>query len=46
MSSLRVKVLRQNGEKVTIKILVSNTSFPISKQEFNKKVENGVFEVV
>lgn len=44
--AIKVKVEKENGKKVTLRFLSSNSRMPVSKEEFEKRVKDGVYEVI
>lgn len=44
--SIKVKVLKETKSKVTIKFMSLNRKMPVPKEEFEARVEEGVYDVV
>ena len=44
--TIKVKIEKENGKKVTLRFLSSNSRMPVSKEEFEKRVNDGTYEVV
>lgn len=44
--SMKVKVIKENANRVTIKLIMANAKMPVSRDEFEKRVKDGVYEVV
>ena len=44
--SMKVKVIKENANRVTIKLILANTKMPVSRDEFEQRVKDGVYEVV
>ena len=44
--SMKVKVIKENGNRVTIKLLMANSKMPVAREEFEKRVKDGTYEVV
>lgn len=44
--SIKVKVLKESPSTVTIRFMSSNSRMPVGKNEFEKRVKDGVYEVV
>lgn len=44
--SMKVKVIKENANRVTIKLIMANTKMPVPRDEFEKRVKDGVYEVV
>lgn len=44
--SIKVKVLKESPSTVTIRFMSSNSRMPVNKNEFEKRVKDGVYEVI
>ena len=44
--SIQVRVLSESNSRVTIKFISSNSKMPISKTDFDKRVKDGIYEIV
>lgn len=44
--SIKVKVMSESRGRVTIKIISLNRKMPVSKEDFEKRVESGLYEIV
>lgn len=44
--SIKVKVLRETSKTVTIQLMSLNRKMPVPRKDFEKRVENGLYEVV
>ncbi|MCB9265319.1 MAG: hypothetical protein H6558_09865 [Lewinellaceae bacterium] len=44
--SIRVKVLKETSKTVTIRFMTLNRKMPVPRKDFEKRVENGLYEVV
>lgn len=44
--SMKVRVIKENANRVTIKLIMANSKMPVSREEFEKRVKDGVYEVV
>ncbi|MEZ4955242.1 MAG: hypothetical protein R2825_16890 [Saprospiraceae bacterium] len=44
--SIKVKVVSETPRKVTVKLLSLNRSMPVSRVDFEERVESGLYEVV
>mgnify|MGYP006267952277 CR=1 FL=1 len=44
--SIKVKVLKETSKTVTIRLTNLNRKMPVPRQEFEKRVKNGLYEVV
>ncbi|MCB0565337.1 MAG: hypothetical protein KDD01_13265 [Phaeodactylibacter sp.] len=44
--SIRVKILKETSKTVTIRFMTLNRKMPVPRQEFEKRVEDGLYEVV
>jgi hypothetical protein len=44
--SIKVKVLKETSKTVTIHMASLNRKMPVPRQEFEKRVENGLYEVI
>lgn len=44
--SMKVKVIKENASRVTIKLLMANAKMPVPRDEFEKRVKDGTYEVV
>ncbi|MCB0557758.1 MAG: hypothetical protein H6573_16785 [Lewinellaceae bacterium] len=44
--SIRVKILKETSKTVTIRFMTLNRKMPVPRKEFEKRVEDGLYEVV
>ncbi|MCO6476153.1 MAG: hypothetical protein J5I94_05990 [Phaeodactylibacter sp.] len=44
--SIRVKVLKETSKTVTVRFMTLNRKMPVPRKEFEKRVQNGLYEVV
>lgn len=44
--SIKVKVIKETKSRVTLHFLGLNRKMPVGKDDFNKRVENGLYKVV
>ena len=44
--SIRVKILKETSKTVTIRFMTLNRKMPVPRQEFEKRGEDGLYEVV
>lgn len=44
--SIRVKVIKENNNTVTIYMVSTRRQMPVKKEEFDKRVASGLYEVV
>lgn len=44
--SIRVKILKETSKTVTIRFMTLNRKMPVPRKDFEKRVENGLYEVV
>ena len=44
--SINVKVVKETKSKVTIKFCSLNRKMPVSRNEFNERVESGLYNVI
>jgi hypothetical protein len=44
--SIQVKVVNETSSRVTIKFMSSNSKMPVPREEFEKRVKEGVYEVI
>ena len=44
--SIRVKILKETSKTVTVRFMTLNRKMPVPRQDFEKRVENGLYEVV
>ena len=44
--SIKVKVVKETSNTVTIKLLSLNRTMPVAKEDFEKRVSQGLYEVV
>lgn len=45
-AGMRVRVIKENGKRVLLKLIMANTQMPVSREEFEKRVKDGTYEVV
>ena len=44
--SIRVKILKETSKTVTVRFMTLNRKMPVPRKDFEKRVENGLYEVV
>lgn len=44
--TIQVQVLNETNSRVTIKFLSSNSKMPVMRDAFEKRVKDGIYEVV
>lgn len=44
--SIKVKVIKETSSTVTIKMISLNRKMPVPKEDFEKRVKQGLYEVV
>ncbi|MCB0519782.1 MAG: hypothetical protein H6577_13150 [Lewinellaceae bacterium] len=44
--SIKVKIMKENARTVVVRLVSLNRSMPVPKKEFDKRVEDGMYEVV
>lgn len=44
--SIKVKVVKETSKTVTINMPTLNRKMPVPRKEFEKRVENGLYEVI
>lgn len=44
--SIKVQVLKETSKTVTIRMTTLNRKMPVPRKEFEKRVEDGLYEVV
>ena len=44
--SIKVRVIKETANKVTVLLLSLNRQMPVKKDEFKQRVESGLYEVV
>lgn len=44
--SIKVKIMKENARTVVVRLVSLNRTMPVQKKEFDKRVENGMYEVV
>lgn len=44
--SIKVKVLKETPSTITIRFMSSNSRMPVGKADFEKRVKDGVYEIV
>ena len=44
--SIRVKILKETSKTVTIRFMTLNRKMPVPRKEFEKRVEDALYEVV
>ena len=44
--TIKVEVVKQTSSTVTIKMISLNRNMPVPKEEFEKRVKQGLYEVV
>ncbi len=44
--SIKVKVIKETSSTITVKFLSLNRKMPIPREEFEQRVNNGLYEVV
>ncbi len=46
MRPIRVKIVKESKEKLTIMMLATNRAMPVKRDEFEARLEEGVYELV
>ena len=44
--SIKVKIVKENASTVTLRMISLNRNMPVKKVDFEKRVKQGVYEVV
>jgi hypothetical protein len=44
--SIKVKVIKESSKSVTLLLVSLNRKMPVKKEDFDKRVESGLYEVV
>jgi hypothetical protein len=44
--SIKVKIIKETSSTVTIKMISLNRKMPVPKEDFEKRVKQGLYEVV
>ena len=44
--SIKVRVIKETGNKVTLYFINLNRKMPVSKEEFEERVADGLYEVI
>ncbi|MFK7934581.1 MAG: hypothetical protein AB8G22_13810 [Saprospiraceae bacterium] len=44
--SLKVKVVKENANRVTLLFMSLNRKMPVSREEFEQRVEDGTYTVI
>lgn len=44
--TIQVKVLKETPKMVTVKLMAANSKMRVERDEFDERVEGGVYEVV
>ena len=44
--SIKVKIVKETSNTVTIKLLSLNRTMPVPKEDFEKRVEKGLYDVI
>jgi RNase P/RNase MRP subunit p29 len=44
--SIKVKIVKETSNTVTIKLVSLNRTMPVPKEDFEKRVEQGLYDVV
>lgn len=44
--SIKIKVVKETSNTITIKLVSLNRTMPVSKEDFEKRVSKGLYEVV
>ncbi len=44
--SIQVKVIKENNNTVTIYLISTRRQMPVKKEEFDKRVASGLYEIV
>ncbi|MCR9050922.1 hypothetical protein [Phaeodactylibacter xiamenensis] len=44
--SIKVKVLKETSKTVTVQLTTLNRKMPVPRKEFEKRVKNGLYEVI
>lgn len=46
MQPLEVKVIRETGKNVVIKLIAVNRSFPVERTVFDERVKKGMYVII
>jgi len=46
MRSIRVKIVKESKEKLTIMMLATNRAMPVKRDDFEERVAAGLYEVI
>ena len=46
MPSLKVRVIKETPKRVTLHFPALNRKMPVSREEFEKRVEEGLYDVI
>lgn len=44
--SIKVKIVKETSRKVTIKMMSLNRAMPVPREDFERRVKNGLYEVI
>ncbi len=44
--SIKIKVLRETSKTITIQLISLNRKMPVPRKDFEKRVQDGLYEVV
>ncbi len=44
--SIKVKIIKETSSTVTVQFISLNRKMPVPRQDFEKRVEQGVYEVI
>lgn len=44
--TIKVKIEKENANRVTLRFLSSNSRMPVAKEEFEKRLKDGLYEVI
>ena len=46
MRPIRVKIVKESKEKLTVMMIATNRAMPVKRDEFEARLEEGVYELV
>ena len=46
MRAIRVKIIKESKEKLTVMMLATNRAMPVKRDDFEERVASGLYEVV
>ena len=44
--SIKVQIVKESSNTITIKLISLNRNMPVPKEEFDKRVKQGLYEVI